>query len=119
MNLTVVLSSLPPTDLLVPVTELHISSAITKTPARQDKKTVSLWVSTFHYFASFLLLLLLQLTEQPVEYVYSLLLFTKKKYQAANKIPVYSQTVLSTRNPGNRESWGAVGAAIEETVEAS
>lgn len=42
----------------------------------------------------------------------------KKKYQAANNIPVYSQMVLSTRNPGNTEveNQGAVGAAIEQTV---
>ena len=45
----------------------------------------------------------------------------KKKYQAANKIPVYFQMVLSTRHPGNSEveNQGAVGAAIEQTVEGS
>lgn len=67
---------------LLPVTELssYVSSAITKTPASQDKRHSFTLVFNlpFHYLRSFLLLLLLILAEQPVEYVYSSLLFTRR-----------------------------------------
>lgn len=107
---------------LLPVTEPScVSSAITKTPASQDKRHSFTLVFNlpFHYLRSFLLLLLI-LAEQPVEYVYSSLLFTKRN----TKPPItyqFTQMVLSNRNPGNREveNQGAVGAAIEQTVEGS
>lgn len=103
--------SCPPGHLL-PVTVLvssSIFSAITKTPAIQDKRDFALVFNVpRHYLRSFLLLLLLILAEQPVEYVYSSLLFTKrKKYQAANNIPVYSQMVLTIKPwpQSTRDSW--------------
>lgn len=80
--------------LLLPVTELLFcaSSAITKTPASQDKRHSFTLVFNlpFHYLRSFLLLLLLILAEQPVEYVYSSLLFTKRN----TKPPITYQFTL-------------------------
>lgn len=81
--------------LFLPVTELPscISSAITKTPASQDKRHSFTLVFNlpFHYLRSFLLLLLLLiLAEQPVEYVYSSLLFTKRN----TKPPITYQFTL-------------------------
>jgi len=106
------------------VTELPscVSSAITKTPASQDKRHSFTLVFNFpfHYLRSFLLLLLLLiLAEQPVEYVYSSLLFTKRntkppiKYQFTFKWCFQPDTLATVENQG------AVGAAIEQTVEGS
>lgn len=106
---------------LLPVTELLpscISSAITKTPASQDKRqfhfgfqlTLSLFKIVFATTAN---------TCRTASWIRLLIITVyKKKYQAANNIPVYSQMVLSTKSPGNSEP-GAVGAAIEQTVEGS
>lgn len=110
--------------LLFPVTELPscVSSAITKIPASQDKRHSFTLVFNlpYHYLRSFLLLLLI-LAEQPVEYVYSSLLFTKRN----TKPPITYQFTLrwcfSTQKPWQQWSWepGAVGAAIEQTAEGS
>ena len=92
--------------LLFPVTELPscISSAITKTPASQDKRHSFTLVSNlpYHYLRSFLLLLLI-LAEQPVEYVYSSLLFTKRNTKPPITYQFTLRWCLQPRSPGNSE----------------
>lgn len=104
-----------------------ILSAITKIPARQDKKrniTVFLKLTVNNY------LKIIFATTANTCWTASrirLLIITVyiKKYQASSKerkkkTTVYSQMVLSNTNPGNSEvdNQGAVGAAIEQRVEA-